>query len=432
MKLKSLPALLALLCSAVPGRAAEDPTPAAPSPRETFQLYLNVVPRVATVLRTNTTNGVRITRLRFESVEGSKDGATNRNEIYAILARPENTTGPLPGVLICHGGGQQAQEEKAACWARLGFVAIAPEFPGYMSTERVRSLSRVKGTPMASQMFSVSPNACASTLFDSVMSGLLAFNLLASQPDVDRKQICITGISWGGYMTTYLSGLLGDRVRAGFSLYGSGFYLADSAFTKDLKSLKPERRQEWIRNYDAGTRLTNARATLFLCPAAKDHFFRPPSVLATYDAITSPKFLCFGPRQSHWIDLPGGTTTWDGPTYTEMEPVFFRSVFEGKTLPKLALAKEPGTFSVQHLPKDAKVWAYYSTNLQTNWPARVWIKADATALSPTTFQAVVPEGLKAYDWYGGISFDATAGGLTRPMSLTTAIKREGQPATSRE
>ena len=53
----------------------------------------------------------------------------DKNETYAVIAIP-NTLGKHPGILVLHGSGGNAEEEKAIAWAQRGYVAVAPDMPG--------------------------------------------------------------------------------------------------------------------------------------------------------------------------------------------------------------------------------------------------------------------------------------------------------------
>ena len=65
-----------------------------------FAPYAKGVPKVTTVISEETKDGVKVTKLRFASAEGSKEGEVKDCEIYAIIARPANTAGKkLPGML---------------------------------------------------------------------------------------------------------------------------------------------------------------------------------------------------------------------------------------------------------------------------------------------------------------------------------------------
>ena len=426
--------------AAVPDRrikAAVAP-PAPLDKDDVFAPYVVGAPKVTQVLSEETKDGVRVTKLRFAGAEGSKKGAVKGCEIYAVLARPADAAGrKLPGILICHGGGGQAYEAAAVAWAKLGYVAIMPDLPGFGANKKMRSISRVTKMQFgAGQMIPLKPTPQVCVLFDSVVSGLGAFNLLAAQPDVDPRKLVMTGISWGGYMVTMLSGLLGDRVKAAFNLYGSGFYQLDAIGSGALKKMSKVDRDAWVKSFDAGTRLGRCRAAFLMYSATNDIFFKPPSVMATWGAIPGNKYFCFGPNKSHYMSLPGGPVRWEYPITAEVEPAFFAHVLAGNhpPLPDLSAGPAPREgktlkFTVKNCPDPAIGWFYVSwlPPQPRGWDARDWARLEAARGNSGEFTCSIPESLGAFDWYGGITFTLKAGKIARPMSLSTKIYRCGKP-----
>ncbi|MFZ2657910.1 MAG: acetylxylan esterase [Victivallales bacterium] len=402
-----------------------------PAKDDIFKPYLGEVPKITETLSEEVKDGVKITRLRYQSVEGSKTGAVVPSEIYAIIGRPEKDDGGKhPAILICHGGGGAAIELNVIGWAQLGFVALSMDLPGHMGEKEIKSVTRVKSQKYGSDIFVMKPAPRCGTIFDTIVAGLKGFNLLASQADVDEKRIGVTGISWGGYTSLMLASLLGDRLAAGFSLYGSGFYpLSDPGIGSAVGKLPADEQMVWMQNFDPGPRAKNIKAPFLMYPAANDIYFLPPAVMATYDRIGGSKYICFGPNQSHWINLPGGTVSWTGPTFTDMEPAFFLHMLAGNKppLPQLKIVskdKERPAFAIEHLPADGvSFWACYSTNDNAPWPKREWIKVAVVKGEDGIFRPSLPDGIARCDWYGGVSFTLAAGALKRPMSLSTVIER---------
>ena len=407
--------------------AAPKPLP----PEDIFAPYVRMTPKVATVVSENVVDGIKVTRLRFASVEGSFDRTAKPCEYYAIMARPA-APAKRPAILYCHGGGGFAREDSAIGWAKLGYVCISPELVGYGDIKQMHSLNRVASQKYTEYVATVTPDRYACTLFDAAVSGLGAFNLLVSQPDVDASRIGITGASCGGYMVTMLSGLLDNRVKAVFDLYGSGFIQYRSVFSEEVDKLPPELKKVWVDNFDAATRLARARGTYLLYGATNDHFFSTKSVTATYDAYPGPKYICWSPNVSHGIILPGGTNKNSPPLFCEMEPAYFACVLGGNKPPLPQLAPALGSagsgtlqFTVADCPKDAEAWIYYSPadDPMQKHEDRKWERLTARATSKDTFTVDLPASTESFDWFGGITWTLTVGNVSRPMSLSTVLVR---------
>src|SRR5690606_14736418 len=125
------------------------------------------------------------------------------------------------------------------------------------------------------------------------------FNLLTSRDNVDKLNVGITGYSWGGYTTTMLSGLTRDRVKAAYSVYGSGYYDKQSFWTKIISDLPQATRETWLKYYDAGRRAAFITAPFFMEAAVNDTYFGPESVLETFNAMPGAKKLYWGANLNH-------------------------------------------------------------------------------------------------------------------------------------
>lgn len=395
-----------------------------------FAPYLKGSPEVTELLGEEIRDGVRIMRFRFASFEGSFDNCDIKvNEIYAVLARPvslEQT--PLPGLLVCHGGGQQANEQLAIEWAKQGFIVLSPDLPGWMGEQDIRSFTRFRGVSYGTNRFTVTPSPASCAVFDSVVAGLRAFNLLAAQPDVDSTLLCITGISWGGYLTVMLCGLLGSRVHTAFSLFGCGFYEEGSVFAATLSQMPSHEREQWRMHFDAGTRISRVRANLLIYAATNDAYFYPPAVMATFERVNGLKYICFSPNDNHCFSLPGGTG--EGPICTSMEPAYFRYMLGANhpPLPEIKAVEARGmdvknpAFRADTCPPSATPWAFYTVDLDLPWEQRSWHSVDVHADTDGSFVCNVPQPIAAYAWFGGISFTLLDRGMDVPISLSTTIE----------
>ena len=372
----------------------------------------------------------------------------DKNEAYAVIAIP-NTPGKHPGILVLHGSGGNAEEEKAMAWAQRGYVAVAPDMPGLYSPLTHGDLPMSKG--YADGRYSMQPDTTKSVIFDGMLSAMKALDLLRSLPETDTANVGVVGVSWGGTMTTMVCGLAGDKVKAGFAIWGSGFFdlgnwrggkPAPTAKPGSLAAnMTPEERDRWLRDLDPGRRAPNMKAAFFLAGAANDFFGWPEAVQATLDAIPGEKNHFYAPNSNHKALIPGGTG-FEGVKIDPKQPQLIGSranwlamevpYFEyhlkgiGKPLPKVALVKSDDAhlarFTVEAPHPIIKAEIYWAAPFAAETlkdPAllakavvdRKWSAVLATKHGDT-YEAPLPA--EATQWFVLVSDD-------RPMSVSSDI-----------
>jgi dienelactone hydrolase len=397
-----------------------------------FEPYLtDTPPRILEVLEKKTEEGVEITRLKFLNRELPTG---EQVIIYGILARPA-APGRYPGVLVCHGGGGYADASAPAvkAWAKRGYVSFCQDQPGICNMRQASSSGPWSAKKWG--LFTVEPDPTCNVLFDGVVAALNGLALLRSQPDVDRSRIGVTGGSWGGYMTTMVSGLAGDRVRAAFSIYGCGFYDEGSHWSHTIGGLPEETRKRWVEHLDAGRQAKGIRAHYFIAAAANDWFFWPHIVMRTLNEIPAPKNLVFAPNDSHCITVPGGT---GGPpafdrqghrTYMEILWMDYHLKGAGEPFPVCqpvgAPLRKGDAIEVRFRvagPKpvrDASVWV---APAEMPWRLKWWRKVEVQPAGDGLYTALLPveETEYALNWFG-LATDE------RHISISTPMQ-EVQPA----
>ncbi|HSI13443.1 MAG TPA: acetylxylan esterase [Chthoniobacter sp.] len=417
------------------------PLLAAPEQADPFAPYLTG--RAPEILRevpdsAASPEGVTVRRVVFRSRENS--------EIFAVIATPK-TPGPHPGMLVLHGGGGNAEVEKAIAWAQRGYVSVAPDLPGIANPQKLtETKGRWNALKYGEGRYVASPDATASLLFDAVLSAMQSLYLLRAQPDVDTKRIGVVGISWGGYMTTMVCGLAGDQVRAGFAVFGCGFYEYSSQQPTLLK-MEPEERERWLRDLDAGRRAPGIKAAFFTAGAANDFFFWPPAVQATLDVIPGTKNHLFAPNANHKVPLPGGTVFPKASTepfvptpfqpfptpsgnkanWLAMEVPYFDFYLNGKgqPLPVVTVEKREdlrvARFRIAAPQPITKAEIYWSAP-STDWMKRVWTALPATALTDGHYEVRFPaEVVPGSDWFVVASDD-------RPVTVSSEFIHLNAPA----
>ncbi len=98
--------------------------------------------------------------------------------------------------------------------------------------------------------------------YHAVSSAILAHSLLLSMKQVDADKTCLTGISWGGYLTCIVAAL-DNRFKAAAPVYGCG-YMDELKFF-DYGMGKPVGRRKSTVDARSGTRPCISRTSASRC-----------------------------------------------------------------------------------------------------------------------------------------------------------------------
>lgn len=346
-------------------------------------------------------DSIKMRRVIFHSRDVKAEGQTIATNVFAVIARPLKP-GNYPGILVLHGGGGTAEVEKARGWAARGYIAVAIDIPGICPPDKIPNSSGLfKTYKYGEHRFNPTMDVTTSTIFDGSVAVVQALYLLRSQTDVIKDHIGVTGISWGGYMTTMISGLLGPDIQASFSTYGSGYYDEGSTFKKTLDALAPAVRESWLTYLDAGRRAKNIAAPYFIAGAANDIFFYPPAVIATLQAVGSPAGHLFAPNASHSAPVPGGNASGNRVSWMQMELPYFDYYLKGIgerlpyiTMDEITKPAVPGNgectvkFFVDSKMPITEANLYYSLP-DPLWPKRKWELVKAVAIKDGWYKATI-------------------------------------------
>jgi len=158
--------------------------------------------------------------------EGYKD-----TKIFAYMGVPKNKGNEkLPAIVLLHGGLGKAKREWVERWNKCGFVAIAPDLYGCGPEDDESFCSKKKRHPYAGFMpwgeKGFLEDYKNSGMYQTIVSVIYAHNILRSLSCVDCSKIGITGISWGGVVTTITTGV-DSRFAFASPVYGCG-HLAET------------------------------------------------------------------------------------------------------------------------------------------------------------------------------------------------------------
>lgn len=361
---------------------------------------------VREISTTTNSNGSTIRKVVFHSrnVNGSAENC------YAIIGIPAGT-GPFPAILNIHGGSGYASESFVTSWADRGYVSMAFDEPGIADASKCPYST---GTwKYENNRYTASPNVEKSTIFSAVVSMINAFNLLTSLEQVDTDNVGITGASWGGYGTTMLSSLMGDRVKAAYAHYGCGFYDVGSSFWPlATSSMKDEAQQQrWLYHLDNGRKVERMTANYVLGSPTNDTFFWPLAQAETYSRVYSNKRQQYSANLFHAAEVD--------MTLPFME---YHLKGIGSDLHKVEIVSEvlnsdgTKTITFKSDSKNAmkKGSLYYSISGDwgkevTTAGSRTWTEVQGTYIGNNTYTAVLPANAASSDtayWFANITDSA--------------------------
>ncbi|MDR2040258.1 MAG: alpha/beta fold hydrolase [Bacteroidales bacterium] len=365
--------------------------------KDPFAEYQNSIPAIKQVISeemiTEGSSEIVIRKFIFDS-------RNHTNEVYSIMAVPSGD-GVYPAILFLHGGGSRAEDmyHLVREYAGRGYVTMAIDLPGLCGIDKTpysrgpwKIKEKEKG--MEEARIDVSEQVRGSTLVDAEVAGIEAINYLRTMPEVNISRIGITGFSWGGYSTTILAGLLGNKIKAAYSVYGCGYYEKGSFWIKWLDALSEKDRKTWLKYLDAGRRAKNMRAAYFIEAASNDTFFWPPAVEATLNAIRGSKNLVWRANLNH-RQLAQGKLMQQ--LYLDYHLKGIGSPFAQVSVSKNEKQKNGNqkvTIQV-NAPESIKINSvklYYSgMPASGKWQEREWIEIKAQPVSGNIYHVTIPE-----------------------------------------
>jgi hypothetical protein len=222
----------------------------------------------------------------------------------------------------------------------------------------------------------------------AVADVLLAHSLLAARPDVDADRIGVTGISWGGYLTSIVAGV-DPWLKLAVPVYGCGFY-EQCHYIRPLGRLSDEHRQRWLDWWDPKNYLRGADLPMLWLSGTNDFAFWLPGLQSSYRATPVDDHLAIRLRMAHG-HRPGWTP--------EEIYAFADSILrDGEPLPRVAGQGREGDQAWMTVESPAALHSaelLYTCDSDDWWPDRQWQVLPAQ-VEGDRVSADLPEGTVAY------------------------------------
>ena len=305
--------------------------------------------------------------------------------IFAYFARPARANGRIPAVALVHGGGGQAFPEWARIWAARGYAALAMDLGG-------RGADRAAlpdGGPDQShewKFFHLKDGLKNTWPYQSVANVIRGISLLRSMPEVDDRKIGITGISWGGYLTSIVMSL-DRRLRFAIPVYGCGYLHENSAWLEIFAQLPDHERKEWIANFDPSRRLPGCRIPVLSMNGTNDFAYPLDSYRKSYRAARGPRTLCVTVKMPH-----GHREGWARPEIYEFADSIV-GIRGAKRLAEVGPMRIDGpavTLGYRSELPVSSAQLHWTTDTGKPWAERAWLTAEGTVEGDGKVRATLP------------------------------------------
>jgi dienelactone hydrolase len=223
--------------------------------------------------------------------------------VFAYYAKPQGK-GPFPAMLCVHGGGGKAFREWAELWAQRGYAALAMDTAGHGpgGEGKTPGPRLPDGGPDQDDngkfgSFNLDTVSDMWT-YHAVAAVVRGHSLLASLPEIDKDRIGITGISWGGYLTSIVTGI-DDRLKVSIPVYGCGYLGEDSAWLSRFAAMSAAQRELWLDQFDPSRYLPGATCPMLWVNGTNDFAYPMGSYQKSYRLPKSSVTLCIRVRMPH-------------------------------------------------------------------------------------------------------------------------------------
>ncbi len=220
---------------------------------------------------------------------------------YGVPAGSGNDGKKHPAMVLIHGGGGSAFDRWVKLWNSRGYAAIAMDVCGCVPVGTYGKWQRHEhgGPPGWDASFGqLDAPVEDQWTFQAVSAVALAHSLIRSYPEVDADRIGVTGISWGGYLTSVVVGV-DSRFQFAVPVYGCGFLGENSVWLPAFEKLGKEQAYLWVRQWDPSSYLGQAKMPILWVNGTNDFAYPMDSWQKSYRLPKGNRTLCLRIRMPH-------------------------------------------------------------------------------------------------------------------------------------
>ncbi len=310
----------------------------------------------------------------------------------------------LPVVVCVHGGGGRAFSEWVKLWAKKGYAAIAmdwsgngpePMYPNPTEQERKKLRHKIgarKHLPNGGQLHipeNVSlidgKNERDVWVYHAVGAIVRAHSLVRSFREIDQERTAITGISWGGFLTSLVSGI-DYRFKVAVPVYGCGFVYEMPEIWGEYTGAGDKSQKRWIEIFDPSKSLEVTKIPMLFVNSPTDMWY-PLQIWTKSVELARAKTL-LDAKLKH-----GHSHGWRTPEIELFISSIFNKVSYLPSVGKLEIDNQIASCKFDGKLKTAKLY-FTKTNDKKLWKDFVWESVDAK-ISSDKIIAEIPQGARA-------------------------------------
>lgn len=326
-------------------------------------------------------------------------------EVFAYYSSPGTLKGDpsldknLPAIVCAHGGGGKAFDAWVKKWAEKGYAAISMDQRGY-GEDRVPLENGFKeGEKEQTPYFKSNEDQTEDWFYQAVADVVISHSLLLSLPEVDKTRTGITGISWGGIITTLVSGL-DDRFKVAVPVYGCGYLYDTGSMAPQIAGGSELTIERWRTQYDPALHVQNTKIPMLFVDGTNDNHFYTNQWQATTECVSDVA------RSVRFEMNHGHGSGWNPQEIYDYVGKLF-GMYDGEAAPEFTkLKNKKGKISctVQGAMEGYKAFLVYTTDSDYSHKDK-WVKQELE-YSNDNIQATV--GSDYVQWFITLEYPNTA------------------------
>lgn len=209
----------------------------------------------------------------------SNNGKVTKVFVFVGLPEGASAQNKVPGVVLVHGGGGTAFPDWVRMWNKRGYAAVAMDTEGRIPAADADLYNNTfinnpyDHGPVNAVMGDGHLAVESQWAYHAIAAVVVSHSFLRSFPEVDNGRIGITGISYGGLITTAALAY-DDRFRFAAPVYGCGALTGTAGILGGIYNSNPKSSEVW----DDIEALRASRTPVLFINGNKDDFFTPDAV----------------------------------------------------------------------------------------------------------------------------------------------------------